>query len=282
MRPRITPVRWWNNRRWRLQMKAANERNDAFVLSVPKCGRTWHMTMLGAYLTQLVGDDPRSALSIGDLTQKAGFKRLSYSHNRSQPNTRISPMDEIVAAPIQWRDRDVMLLVRDPRDTLVSAYFHVVHREGRFSGTLSEFIRTPALGIEKLLVAYNRWYGQRALTRSFQVTSYERMHSDPSAVLRQTLSFIGADRINTSLLSEAVKFSSIDRMREYERENYFDSYRLRNSQGRSESAKVRTGKIGGYRSHLSAGDLGFIEAAIARHGNPFADYCAIADRKSAA
>jgi hypothetical protein len=92
-----------------------------------------------------------------------------------------------LASPELWRGKDVLLLIRNPRDVLVSAYHHYQFRTATFRRPISDFIRRPETGIAKILAAHHRWHDNRSLAASFRVASYERMHRSPEAVLRETL-----------------------------------------------------------------------------------------------
>ena len=250
-------------------MLAANAEYDTFVLSFPKCGRTWHRLLVGFYLTTMLNEDPRRALELSYLCSKAGLKRLQYTHNGSNPTDRLPTTSQIVGSPVLWRDRDVLVLVRDPCDVMVSAYHHVSKREFRYDGTLSEFIREPTYGIAKYLTALNRWYQYRHLAKNFTVVSYESMHQDPAAALRQILELIEVTKPDEKLVGLAVNFTSFDKMRGYESENYFNAPLMSKQSDDPDAAKVRIGRVGSSRDVLSPDDLAFIDAEIIRLGMPF-------------
>lgn len=253
-------------------MRANHASAESFVLSFPKCGRTWHRLMLGYYVARHVGADPKRALDLAALCEQAGLKRPYYAHNGSNPTDFLPNTSKIVGSPIQWRGKDVLVLVRDPRDAMVSAYFHVARREGQFDGTISEFIRTPGFGIEKLLTAWNRWHDNRRLARRFEVASYERMHQAPDIELARMLTILGLPEVDPVLLQEAVDFSSFDNMRKYEAQSYFGQHQaMAKVSNDPQSAKVRKGRVGSYGEHLSAEDVSFINSEITRLGDPFAE-----------
>jgi alcohol sulfotransferase len=261
---------WIRERRFRQRMRAANAHFDAFVVSIPKAGRTWHRVMLGYYLTRLIDCDPREAIKMPMLCKRANLKLIRYSHNGSEYACRFPVLSPFVASPLEWQGRDLLLLVRDPGDVLVSAYHHARFRQGRFAGNLSDFIRGENTGIVKLLVAYNRWHDNRHRAASFEVMSYEQMRSDPADVLRRSLRFAGLSRVDPALIEDAVEFTSVKNMRRYELEGYFRA-KLRRRNVPEEGRKVRDARIGASKE-LGAEERQFIGDAIARLGNPFASY----------
>lgn len=257
--------------RFKKRMRILHASNGAFVISLPKSGRTWHRLMLGHYLTRLAGQDTSNALNLDILCEAAGIPRIAYSHNGSSFVDKLSPASKAVASPVEWRDKKVLLLVRDVRDVLVSAYFHCRYRDGSFQGSVSEFIRNPFVGIEKALSALNRWHAARRLAASFDVISYEAMRHDPDAILKNALVFAGIQNPDSRLIEEAVKFTTVENLQRLEQSNYFSSEIMQNASGDPRARKVRSGKVGGFREHLSDGDLRFIEDAENRMGNPFRD-----------
>ena len=263
---------YFRERNFRRRMRRNHSAAEAIVLSFPKCGRTWHRVLLGYYVAKHVGADPRRALDLADLCKQAGLRRPLYTHNGSNPTHHLPSSSRVVGSPIEWRGKHVLVLVRDPRDTMVSAFFHVSRRERQFEGTISEFIRTPAFGIEKLMTAWNRWDENRSSAGHFEVASYEGMHRAPDVELTRMLKLLGLTAIDPALIQEAVEFSSFDNMRQYEARNYFGNQALAQVSEDPQSAKVRKGRVGSYLEHLNADDLAFIDSEIKRLGDPFARF----------
>jgi hypothetical protein len=244
-----------------------------FVVSFPKSGRTWHRLMLGYYLARASGAPASSAFKVGRMCRRAGIKPVHYSHNDAGFKDGLSPSSRLVASPRLWKRRDVLFLVRNPRDVLVSAYHHATLRSStRFHGSISQFIRKPETGIAKVMKAYNAWYENRELAASYRIHSYEEMHCDPAAVLTSSLEFFGLPAVDPCLVDEAVEFCRFENMQRYERLDLFGVKQLRNERGEAPAAKVREGRVGSHATALSADDLAFIEAHIASVGDPFARY----------
>jgi hypothetical protein len=244
---------------------------DIFVLSYPKAGRTWHRLLVGHYLTQLCNLPARNALDLEDIWRRTGLRRLVYSHNGANFLDCLPPSHHLVASPSLWQDRDVILLVREPRDIIVSAFYHAVFRSRTFCGSLSDFVRDPIVGFEKILTAFNRWNASRALAKSFEIISYEAMHREPNVVLRKTLAALGVDEVDHNMLGKTIAFGSFENMRQCEETDFFGSTRLSKRSPDARADKGRQGKVGGYHDDLSRGDLEWIDDCIERLGDPFAD-----------
>lgn len=260
---------WIRERRFTRSMRLANASHDAFILSVPKSGRTWHRVLMGHYLARSINQDPKNALDIETLCKMAGIRRLGYSHNCASSVGKLPPKSLVVASPVEWQNRHVMILVRDLRDVLVSSYFDDRYRFGYFSGSISEFVRNPFIGAEKFLTALNRWHENRHLAASFETISYEQMHADPALILEKSLQFIGVATPDPKIIQESVEFASFKNLRRLQDADYFQSGIIQSSQD-PRAQKVRSGKVGGFREHLSEDDLEFISGMEKRMGNPFA------------
>lgn len=242
--------------------------DKVLVISYPKSGRTWHRVLLAHYInTTFLGQEARS-LDTKKLTQKAGLPRISYSHAGANFLNAIPPRHPLNGSAAAWRGRKVILLTRDPKDVLVSAYMHARFRSKSFSGSLSEFIRHPFTGIEKLLVAHNRWASYTPYAREVLRQRYELLHRDPGEALRETLEFCNI-KVDTGAIRASVEFGRFDNLKEKEQSGFFKSNAMR-SQAHDENAmKVRNGKIGSHREYMNDEDLAFIDRTIARLGYPF-------------
>ncbi len=118
------------------------ENIDSFVISFPSCGRTWLRILLGNYL---LGDDVGNPLDIRKITQTRGDCLTTAFTHDDEPHKK--PFTMIQEDKSYYADRNVILLVCDPRDIVVSYYFEYMRRGGKelanesnYSGTLSDFV----------------------------------------------------------------------------------------------------------------------------------------------
>lgn len=251
---------------------------DAFVVSFPKSGRTWHRVMLGAYLALRHGLDLRDAIEPADLAARLGLPRVGYEHNGANFLGDVGPDDPSVADPRLWRGRRVLFLLRGPEDMLVSAYHHARFRARVFDGTISEFVRDPKTGAEKVAASWSRWSARTGDAEAALVQTYERLHEDAEAALAETVRFFGLGEPDAGTLREAVAFSRFDNLRTKERSGFFGSDRLGSGPagdagdtGDDRALKTREGRVGGWRAHLTPEDHAFIWSVFDRRGSAFAD-----------
>lgn len=154
---------------------------------------------------------------------------------------------------------------RDPRDVLVSAWHHARFREQVTEAELSDFVRNPRTGIEKLMTAITRWKESEYKAASTLHLTYEDMHKNPHDALRNTLLFINVNNINENILDLSVKECEFNVMKEREESNFYKTARMTTPSTDIRARKVRSGKVGSFRDYLSEADLKFIDDAIESH-----------------
>lgn len=243
--------------------------DSAIVVSYPKSGRTWHRVILARYIAAQHGLEAVRSIDTRKLTKRFGLPRISYSHNGANFLHPHGPYHVLNGNAGFWRGRKIVLLVREPKDVLVSCFFHAKHRSRSFDGSLSEFIRHPHTGIEKLLVAHHRWFAKQGKALAFMVQRYEDMLSDTGTAARKALEFLGF-KIDPRLLSETIEFARFDNLRILEEKGYFQSGALGCNVARQrEAKKVRAGRMNGYREHMTAADIDYVQSMMARIGHPW-------------
>jgi hypothetical protein len=239
-----------------------------YFLSYPKAGRTWLRAMIGKALVDHYGMPEKQLLNTIALTQAAGLPATLFDHDGSAMLDGLR-WDAMPADKSFYRDKRVLLMGRDIRDNLVSAYLQATRRINVFEGPISEFIRHDVYGVEKILAFYRIWWANRRIPAAFHFLRYEDLHRDPAGVLARVLAFIGAD-IPPTGIAAAVEFCSFENLRQAEAEDRFGTPVLRAGRGDDpESFKVRKGKVGNFGEYLSADDVAFIDAANASRGCEF-------------
>jgi hypothetical protein len=252
--------RWWSH-----------QRTTLYMLSYPKCGRTWLRLMMGKALVDDLGID-EAPMELGKLhDHKGSLPRMRVTHD---DDPQLKRPDEVERDKRRYARKDIIFLVRDPRDTMISYYFQASKRRDRFAGTPSEFLRHDVGSLDTIIAYFNVWAQNRTVPRSFTLVRYEDLHADPRRELERCLRVVGHVP-SSERLDAAVQFSRFDNMRKLEhRADQQANARLRaaNSDD-TESFKTRKGKVGGFRDYLSEGDVAYLNARIAERLSPFyADY----------
>ena len=132
------------------------------IVSFPKSGRTWLRLLIGRLLCERYELPEAQVLDTFELTRAAGILPTIFTHDGTS-NTEGRHLRRLDRSKRAYRDKRVLLLCRDPRDTAISCFFEATRRKGVYSGSLSEFLRDPHYGIEKIVTFYEGWEAAGAL-----------------------------------------------------------------------------------------------------------------------
>ncbi len=257
-------MRDWLKRLGRPFIKDRHKKGSKNFVAVgyPKVGNTWLRFTLGRYLYT------RYQLPEMPLMDPAEFPLLSTAGCRAVGDFTHHPLewtrqtaDELTFDSVvgSFQEDRVVLLVRNPLDTLVSLYMQERYRNAQapFAGSLVEFIEHPVFGLEKLLRFYQIWLEGKEKVAGFAFWRYEDARLDPAGSFQRFLEFLGED-IDQSALNEAVEFASFENLKALEtsgrKDIVYKSSGLyvfgSTSNGNPNALHVRKGKVAGYRDEL--------------------------------
>lgn len=239
-----------------------------WLLSYPKAGRTWLRALIGKALGAHYGLPEATLLDTPELTFAAGLPIAAFDHDQSALMTGLRWQD-LPTDRSAYRGKRVLLLGRDVRDNLVSAYFQATRRIHVFDGPLADFIRHERYGVDKILAFYRIWAMSRHVPDAFVFVRYEELHRDAAGTLARVLDFMGADA-SPAAIDAAVDFCRFENLQKAEREDRFQHDALRpGDRADPETFKVRKGKVGNFVEYMSDEDIAFVDAAIAERGCEF-------------
>jgi len=225
---------------------------EYLLISLPNCGRTWLRLMIGRSLQAGFG-----------ITDKINHFDLYAFSELNSTIPAIKPIHERFKQAEDYKYRKVILLVRDPRDVLVSRYFGGI-KSGKLSeenaGNVSEYILKTGGHIEDYITFYNAWKQYRDVPRSFLLVRYEDMKENTHRELRRVIDFLGL-QISNEILDNAVGYASFDNMRKMEQEGSYN-IRVFQKKNNAEGYKTREGKAGNYKKHLDLEAIAFIEKEL--------------------
>jgi len=191
--------------------------------------------------------------------------RARYSHDSSDHRLRL-PLSELRADKAQYAGATVLLMVRDPRDTVVSGYFQVTRRLGIPIPSMSDLIRSECYGIRKICHFHLQWFDAAPGMKRFAILRYEQLHVTPGPALATVAAFAGIP-VNCDIANCVAENRTFARMRAAEVSGelarYGDAVRPRNVDD-PDSFKVRRGKVGGYNDYFSEADSAYCDAVLTK------------------
>lgn len=260
---------------------------DVYLLSYPKCGRTWLTLQIGRVLQQHYGVELPNLMKLSEFGKRIPEVPLIRLTHDDQPHRKrpheLSPTREKLAG------KRVILMSRDPRDILVSYFHHKSKRErerdfwffqkkrrathSRFRGTLSDFLEVEIGGFDTILRYYNVWEQNRGVPKDFMLLRYEDMQADPVRELRRVIDFLGLSSIPDEVIEEAVEYASFQNMQRIESGAEVRSFKLKPGDVNDKNSyKVRRGKVGGYRDELTRDQVARLDARMAASFTAFYGY----------
>lgn len=251
---------------------------DFRILSFPRSGRTWLASMATWYIAKALGIPAPS-----EQTPIRGVTPLPERHpeylaallaerkrGRFAPLLRFQhpggarPDPYYVPSPIKYDPRHSILVLRDPRDVLVS-YFHYVmfhKRKGGFridaewhslapDTSPTEFVYLEGFGIRKI-AGFMDTSALWAEEHDVHVVFYDDMARAPADALQRFLLAVGFEEVDHDLLCRAVEEHSFARMKA----------RAKEREKAPDRARVRAGQSGTYRGLLDDPEIAFCDSVV--------------------
>ena len=160
---------------------------DSLLVGYPKTGSTWIRYFLYSLLRQRQDNleqtiDAMNA-AMPEFANKSFFEPWLFAET-----SRIIKTHQL-GLPF-LKNKHAALVVRDPRDIVVS-YFHYASglKSSEFSGSISDILRHPKMGVDSFFKHYESWRGSVGL-----VLRYEDLKDDPFLGFTQLAKFFGIER----------------------------------------------------------------------------------------
>ncbi|MEQ8900695.1 MAG: sulfotransferase domain-containing protein [Roseovarius sp.] len=258
------------------------QKAEAVVVSFGKSGRTWLRVMVSR-LYQQVYDLPEDTLIGFDNFHNMDRRvpRLFFTHDNY-----IGDYTGHTDTKIDFYDKKVLLMVRDPRDVAVSQFFQWKFRMPAEKKALNDylpdgddssiynFVMHDGGGLPKVIDFMNIWARERDNLRALSVIRYEDMRANPHETLTQVAEFlyIPAD---AARIQEAVDYASFENMKKKEADSSFRMSGARVAPGdksNPDSYKTRRAKVGGFRDYFEDDQIKAINALMADTLDPVYRY----------
>ncbi len=220
---------------------------DGVIASYPRSGRTWLAGMIGDVLRQSL------QLPVGhryfvntDAQQDLEAFFTQFGPDAPPIPARLATHKLSHSTP---RADHLVIVVRDPFDSLVSYYHYTTKLRGEFSGDMDDFLGSKNHGVTRLAEWFNSWASRRTAAT---VVTYERLRTDTAVQLGRALDGLGIDH-DVDLDVVARRWNFEDRQaREIDRTGESDV----------DSRFVRRGEVGTGRLELSPAQIVTIETNL--------------------
>ena len=237
----------------------AVESADAVIISFPKSGRTW----LRYYIATWLNLEHSNGFDLEFTPQRywtperhaLDFPYIHFTHDFFDIH-QDDKADPIVLYQKLYTGKKLVLLIRNPFDTMVSYYYHKHKREAQTNLPIEEFMLSPRYGIGR----YCEWMSQMLdylHSREMLTLTYENMIEDMPREMSRLFKYLGiADPHNN--IPKAAELSRFDQMQKAEVEASMSGSsqgvgRLAMSgwDGDFQKLKVRKGQVGGWQDEIS-------------------------------
>jgi hypothetical protein len=171
-----------------------------------------------------------------------------------------------------YSGRKIVLLVRDPRDVVVSQFFQWKHRARPMKKALLstlqdsddvgifDFVTHPDHGIPRNMRFLAGWRDGLSQLDDVLLVRYEDLRADTVAELEKILRFLGAE-CSRDQIEDAVSFASFERMRQREQQQSGLTARqalAARDKDNPDTYKARRGKIGGFVDYFDQQQMAVI------------------------
>lgn len=231
---------------------------NCYIISYPKCGRTWLRMLLIEYFKKF-GTSATDKYHKFLLHAPDG-KKIKIDHDQGNWVPCPPKINQLKIKKEKFSNKKIIFLVRDPRDVLVSSWYHLKYRENIYKQDLSSFIREDLMGIKKIVAFYNLWIDSKL--NDFLLLYYEDMHEDTAQVLKKIIEFNDLE-IKNEWLDHAVSESRFSRMKKIEKNGDMkEPWMKPGVKNLANSMKVRKGKIGSYKEEFKLNDVKYLDDYI--------------------
>ncbi|MCU7960879.1 MAG: sulfotransferase domain-containing protein [gamma proteobacterium symbiont of Bathyaustriella thionipta] len=268
---------WLRGRKQFKEIKQA----DFVIISPPKCGRTWLRVTLSGFFHSRYGIPDHEILGFDNFhAMNTEVPRVRFCDDRY-----VSDYSKHRDSKVDYYDRRIIFLIRDPRDVAASNYFQWkntvnpykkrLHKIRQQPDELSvfEYAMNEDYGIPKTVRFLNAWEQELAKTKAHLLVHYEDMRADPAAVLKQITDFMQISASDEQI-AHAVEYGSMENMRKIEKNTDPGGSRrlMPKDINNPQASKIRRGKVAGYRDYLSDKEQTIIDDYIANNLLPSYGY----------
>jgi len=189
--------------------------SDVFLVSYPKSGNTFLRFLIANAIK--VHFDKEVNVNWFTIQQIIPDIHISTAIRQQGP-FGISSLPRIIKSHNSYNRyyKNVILLVRDPRDIMVS-YFHYLRSQNRLpkQADLSQVVRDPNKGIKAWNEHTKSWLGKYRSGQNIRYYKFEDLVGNTANTLSQIMGLLGL-KLSENEISEVVEICSKENMRDLE------------------------------------------------------------------
>ncbi len=258
------------------------KRADIVIVSFGKSGRTWLRVMLSRVYQVMHGLPERSLIGFDNFhSMNPAIPKIFFTHDNY-----IKDYTGHSDSKVDFYDKKVVLLVRDPRDVAVSQFFQWRYRMRPYKKRLNkyppdganvslfDFVMNEDAGLPHIISFMNLWAEEADKVKDFFLLRYEDLHADPEGTLQRLMTFIGTPASDEQI-KDAVDYASYENMKKMEQQKTFwlsGGRMVPRDRNNPDSYKVRRAKVGGYLDYFDDQQVEAIEKLMETSLSPFFGY----------
>lgn len=254
--------------------------SDVCVVSFQKSGQTWTRVMFRKVLSLKYGIKKLSLethmLTLFKPAPNVWFTHAGCTINQRQRQKSLAINDKALDFIKMLKRKKIILLVRDPRDEIVSLFHDHTKRNFCYEkGDTSKFLRDPDWGLRRPIDFMNLWAEEMDKRKEdFLLVRYEDLKNDAHKELKRILDFVKI-KVDNYIINEAVKYGSFENMRKMEMARKYKDHRmLPKNINDPNSYRTRKGKVGSHKEELNEKDIEYMNKEIKEKLNPIFGYSA--------
>ncbi len=242
------------------------------LVSWAKSGRTWLRVMLSHFYQQQFNIPQQHLLDFDNFkNMNADAPSVFFTHGNY-----LKDYTGHKDTKIDFYQKKIVLLVRDPRDVAVSQYFQWKYRMSPRKKVLNdyppheadismyEFVMNADCGLPKIIDYFNGWIRDKHRVDQLLMVRYEDLRKNPEQVMSTIFEFTGTPGASQKI-SDTVEFAAYQNMKKHEEKQTIavNLGRLGAKQkGNSDSSKVRRAKVGGYKDYFEEEQIHEIDSLM--------------------
>lgn len=213
---------------------------DNYILSYPKSGRTWLYEILRLYSLNL---NFKNFLTNRKMI-KFNNKFIKFIHDCSDPNPYPIKATKQKLKSKKFINKKKIVLIRDPREIIISYWYQMRFREKTYNDNISQFIDDEYLGIKKIISFYNLI--DSTLLDNIKIITYAELVNNTFEEIKKILSFFNLE-IDEKLIKKCIEDCSFKKLQEKEI--------VKSKERDIKSLKFRAGLSGNFKKDLNNKDL---------------------------